>query len=63
MLGFDGDLVQNLKLLDSTSKLSGRSKPMTLFDRIGSFIKGVYNPVTIWHTAYVQNNLNQAPKP
>ena len=34
-----------------------------MFDRIGAYVKGVYNPVSIWNKAYMQNNLDYATKP
>ena len=63
MLGFDSDLVQNLKLFGSTRKPGNQRKPLTIFDRIGAYAKGVYNPVSIWNKAYMQNNLDYATKP
>jgi len=63
LLGFDGDMLQNLKLRGTIDKVKGTGKkPSTLFDRVGAFIKGAINPIHIWNKAYLGNFTDYQPK-
>ena len=55
-LGFDADVIQNLKLNGSVNKVKrqGRKK-MGTWDRIYTFFRQISNPLSIWHKFYLPN--------
>ena len=59
LLGFDGELIQNLKLRGTVKRMVGQGKKqLTLFDRVGALIKCSINPIHIWNKAFVTNFLD-----
>ena len=56
-LGFDSDLIQNLKLTGQLTKIKqqGRNGKLTSWDRIYTFFRQLSNPLSIVHKLFLPN--------
>ena len=56
-LGFDADLIQNLKLTGQLTKIKqqGRDSKLTSWDRIYTFFRQLSNPLSIVHKLFLPN--------
>lgn len=61
-LGFDGDVIQNLKLFGSTRKMPNRGKErLGSWNRIYAFFRCLFNPLSVYHKLYLPNFLSYKP--
>ena len=55
-LGFDSDIVQNLRLVGSIHKIKNHGKQrLDSWDRVYSFFRCLFNPLSVYHKLYLPN--------
>ena len=61
-LGFDSDVIRNLRLLGQVRKFKrGAKQIMGTWDRVYSFFRQLFNPLSIYHKLFLPNFTNYRP--
>ena len=61
-LGFDSDVIKNLRLLGQVRKIKrGAKQLMGTWDRIYTFFRHALNPLSVYHKLFLPNYTSYRP--